>query len=604
MKYFFTFWSIILLTSITLAGTIHVPVDQPTIQAGINAAQPGDTVLVADGLYYENINFVSKAITVASHFLIDDNKKHINKTIIDGSKPANPDFGSVVMFVSGEDINSILCGFTITGGTGTVNAVPNYPLIRNGGGILCYASGARIIHNKIIGNSISGTPWAMGGGILCGPPFIPSFVELENNIIEENSVTGETRVTGGGVDFAVSGRIINNSINNNRAIALNDAPAGGGLSLQSWDASVLPPNEVYVSENRITNNKALQGDDATFWLGGIGGGIWLLGSKGVITNNIIENNEVSGALSSYGAGVLLDYPPDDLVLKNNIISENYFSGTGTCYGGGIGVWDGNPEFRNNVISKNKGSIGGGVWLGYNFCFARMFNNTFTENQATIQGGAINSFNSHPLLMNSILWQNEAPVDAELCLESGEIDVTYCDISGGWSGEGNVDSDPGFFNESYLLSINSSCVDAGNPNPQYNDPANPFRSNRVLFPAHGTVHNDLGAYGGPFSKDWHKIAKEQLPITKKLLSKKGFTVSSYPNPFNSLVTIKFNLDEATTVSLKIFNTLGQSVATLVDKKLAAGEYRYKWDAGSSASGVYFYKIKYSGSEQTEKIILVK
>src|SRR5579862_8970739 len=51
---------------VAAAATIHVPTDQPTIQAAINAASTGDTVLVAPGTYYENINFSGKAITVTS----------------------------------------------------------------------------------------------------------------------------------------------------------------------------------------------------------------------------------------------------------------------------------------------------------------------------------------------------------------------------------------------------------------------------------------------------------------------------------------------------------------------------------------------------------
>ena len=116
-----------------LPHIIHVPGDYPTIQQGIDAANNYDTVLVSDGMYYEQINFLGKKpLMVASEFLMDGDTNHIANTIIDGSQLTNLDSASVVYFVSGEDTTSILAGFTIRDGKGTIY---NLLDIRGGGGI-------------------------------------------------------------------------------------------------------------------------------------------------------------------------------------------------------------------------------------------------------------------------------------------------------------------------------------------------------------------------------------------------------------------------------------------------------------------------------------
>ncbi|MEN8192115.1 MAG: T9SS type A sorting domain-containing protein [Bacteroidota bacterium] len=596
----------ICMVSITFGGIVHVPADQPTIQAGINAANIGDTVLVAEGTYYENINFMGKAITVASHFILDQNEKHIRKTVIDGSQPDNPDIGSVVSFVSGENTNSVLCAFTITGGTGTLEIFPGFPPIREGGGVLCSFSGATIIHNRIIKNNVENNGWAMGGGISTGPPFIPIFVIIEDNVVCDNTAKGIGWTQGGGINLSSSGRIVNNIIENNTVYSLEDVPSGGGISASSFNPSML--NEALIDNNIILHNKALQNDGAAYWLGGIGGGINILLSKANITNNLIQHNEVSAANNSFGSGILFDFPPDEVYFRNNIVSHNYFSGEGECFGGGFAVWDGNPILENNIFQMNKATYGGGGWIGDAFSFTKVINNTIIKNQAESKGGAIYTKGAAPVVMNSILWNNKAPEGSEIFVESGTIDVSYSNIAGGWVGTGNIDEIPNLVSNSLLLQKFSPCIDAGNPLAMYNDPDNPDAPGTAKYPSMGMLRNDMGAYGGPYASNWNdflgKMGNEELQENETL--PKVFALEqNYPNPFNPSTTIQYTISKQSYVSLKVFDMLGREVTTLINEKQPKGNYQVAFNASNLTSGVYFYRLETSsGFAETKKLVLLK
>jgi len=86
---------------------------------------------------------------------------------------------------------------------------------------------------------------------------------------------------------------------------------------------------------------------------------------------------------------------------------------------------------------------------------------------------------------------------------------------------------------------------------------------------------------------------------------GYSLSqNYPNPFNPTTNLEFGISDLEFVSLKIFNTLGKEVATLVNEKLSAGTYKYSFDASELTSGIYFYTLKAGEYSETKRMILVK
>jgi uncharacterized repeat protein (TIGR01451 family) len=82
------------------------------------------------------------------------------------------------------------------------------------------------------------------------------------------------------------------------------------------------------------------------------------------------------------------------------------------------------------------------------------------------------------------------------------------------------------------------------------------------------------------------------------------IGNYPNPFNPVTEISFNLPNAMYVQLEIYNIMGQKVATVVDGFLEAGQHTVQWDASSFSSGVYFYRLTAGDLIETKKMMLLK
>jgi hypothetical protein len=84
----------------------------------------------------------------------------------------------------------------------------------------------------------------------------------------------------------------------------------------------------------------------------------------------------------------------------------------------------------------------------------------------------------------------------------------------------------------------------------------------------------------------------------------FLHQNYPNPFNPTTNIEFSIPKSEFVTLKVYNILGEEVATLASERLTAGKYKYDWDASSLASGVYLYRIDTGEFQEVKKMVLLR
>ena len=158
---------------VVFGTTIQIPTDYTTIQEGIDASTNGDTLLIAQGIYYENL-ILEKEIVIASHAIYDDlesgwlDNEHINETIINGvSNPTDPNKGSCLI-IRNDNIAPTIIGLTFQDGIGTSMTVDNNcssKKERSGGAILIYQAYPNLSFNRFLNN---------GGGQFIGDEDIPS----------------------------------------------------------------------------------------------------------------------------------------------------------------------------------------------------------------------------------------------------------------------------------------------------------------------------------------------------------------------------------------------------------------------------------------------
>jgi parallel beta-helix repeat protein len=455
----------------TLTVDLNGEANYMDIQSAIDAAKPGDTVLVKPGEYtiMESIDFNRlhdvnhpgspplKNLTVKS----DAGAEFT--TIRMSEMPSNPARASVVTFESGEASDSILEGFTVTGGLGSANDCEP----RAGGGILCMNdSSPTIIDCRIVMNSavtFSSCGPERGGGGVGSEDSSPTLIGC--------TISGNTSPYGGGVgawnsfmtliDCTISGNIGGRGggllcsgsslFLRNCTITTNSASGHGGGMACVDSSPILTHCEILENAARGTSDN----DGA-----GSGGGVFCWNSSPTITDCAIRGNSAAGGMaSSVGGGGLYCGANSSPIVTNCSIMANWCEALGD--GGGVHCGPNSaPTITNSIIcgNANDGFVSVGRCSGLHeedelSCFGSsplLVNCTVVGNWG---GGISYKLRSSPVLKNCIVWGNSYGIsefDSFPEYPPGSPVISYSVIQGDpvWPGEGNINQNPLFVRQGH------------------------------------------------------------------------------------------------------------------------------------------------------------
>ncbi|MGA1863774.1 MAG: hypothetical protein ACMUHX_01800 [bacterium] len=342
-----------------------------------------------------------------------------------------------------------------------------------------------------------------------GVRIVNSLPALENCIIQKNYAS-----QGGGLNIDLNSLSADDNliIRNCKVIENTSSSHGGGIKANLQTGS-LNLQGCEINKN-ISNPTKSNGNF-------VGGGIYSVTANSTLslTNCKVIENACYSKCSSWNCSVTAAgggiYTRGNINLDRCIIKCNYAWAIDNCnggnehnysYGSGIYQYEGILKAANCIILRNQGNPGGshpypygsGIYVYSGTAEIENCTIVYNERHAIINGsGTVN-------VINSILFFNTGKqVD-------GDVTVTFCDVQDGFTGEGNINGDPILDGSTDCESSTdlkivpgSCCIDAGNPDPNYND---------IYFPPSlGTERNDIGAHGGPGAFEYFPDCKVEMNL---------------------------------------------------------------------------------------------
>ncbi len=563
------------------AKTIHVPGDSATIQAGINGANGGDTVLVADGVYKgegnRDIDFGGRKIV-----LMSENGYDFTHIDCEGSEQ-EPHRGFI--FHTAEDSSTVVDGFWIRNG---------YAI--SGGGMLIYNSMPIIKNCRITDSQAISTSVFDGGGAI----YVTTDIHIDSCIFENNY---SNQLGGAIISEGQGNPTVKNCIfRNNSARSAGGAYYCGSRLMGSSDSLM---NCIFVdnyADNRAgaiylalgcsayTYNCRFVRNSAKWY----GGAIHSRINDSRIIGCVFDSNWTNS-----GGAIYITQCPN--VLEECVFYNNYAEAGG---GAICGTSMHGTIIRNCIFLRNRAIGCGGAIMNYMYRWESdmtIDNSTFFGNDAST-GSALYQRSSYSsiIMNNCIVAFNSSgyPIISEKYTTTiGLVRPSCTDIYGNDSGDwvdhiasyaginGNMSIDPLFCdtsNNDLHLADNSPCA-----------PGHPDNSCGTL----------IGALGvGCGATDVTDNENDNRPESFALHQ-------NYPNPFNPSTKIEYTLPRRSNVTITIFDVLGRKVKTIFDQTMPAGTHTAYWNGTDSdnnlvATGVYFYQIKAGDFVNTKKMLLLK